>query len=194
MLLYPELLSNDQLIFIIKEVSKTINYCFIAFLIFGVNLSHCLQRHLRVENIERMSRCELIELFRNYCVPYGQRKYRDSGRGKVLNKTRHCSPEPVPKLNVFSNDQCNKNSRSNCDRIKPPPDILSGHMKRIKLDSLVGDLNSKRKMSIDSVSVNKYIMFFISTYKPYISLFKLSYVFRIQQLMKVLPVKKRKNL
>lgn len=112
---------------------------------------HCLQRHLRVENMERMSRCELIELFRNYCVPYGQRKYRDSGRGKVLNKNRNCSPEKVANLDVFCNNQCNKVSRSNYDRIKPPPDILSGHMKRIKLDSLVSDY-SKRKMSIDSVS------------------------------------------
>ncbi|KOB68291.1 Ashwin [Operophtera brumata] len=127
MLLYPELLSNNQLISIIQE------------------------RHLRVENIERMSRCDLIELFRNYCLPYGQRKYRDSGRGKVLNKTRHCCPEPAAKLNVFSNNQCSKVSRSNCDRIKPPPDILSGHMKRIKLDHFVSDVNnSKRKMSIDS--------------------------------------------
>lgn len=88
-------------------------------------------------------------------MPYGQRKYRDSGRGKVLNKTRHCSPEPAGKLNIFRNNQCNKVSRSNRDRIKPPPDILSGHMKRIKIDSLICDVNnSKRKMSIDSVSAS----------------------------------------
>lgn len=156
MLLYPELLSNDQLISIIQEVCKIKNRLVLLLFISSEipNLYHCLQRHLRIENIERMSRCDLIELFRNYCLPYGQRKYRDSGRGKVLNKTRNCCPEPVPKLNVFSNNQCNKVSRSNCDRIKPPPDILSGHMKRIKLDNLVCDVNnSKRKMSIDSVSI-----------------------------------------
>ncbi|XP_028042209.1 ashwin-like isoform X2 [Bombyx mandarina] len=56
MLLHPELLSNEQLTHIIE------------------------QRHLRIDGIEKMPRDDLLDLFHQYCVPYGQRKYRDSGR------------------------------------------------------------------------------------------------------------------
>lgn len=119
-----------------------------------------MQRHLHIGNLERMNRCELLEIFRNFCVPYGQRKYRDSGRGKVLNRTRHYSPEPAGKLVLHCDNHSNKTSRSNFDRIIPPPDILSGHMKRIKLESLAYDVNnSKRKMSIDSVSISLFFCF-----------------------------------
>lgn len=65
------------------------------------------------------------------------------------------SPEHVPKLNTLNISQ-NRKSQSNHDRIKPPPDLLSGHMKRIKLDK-VPEKNkivngTKRKMSVDEVS------------------------------------------
>lgn len=106
-----------------------------------------------------MARDQLLELFHHYCVPYGQRKYRDSGRGKVLNRSRHLSPETGPKLNtMYSNER--KSSHSSKDRIKPPPDLLSGHMKRIKIENKTfttfafKENNCKRKMSIDSVSIS----------------------------------------
>ncbi|CAH0399677.1 unnamed protein product [Chilo suppressalis] len=131
MLLHPELLSNDQLINIIQ------------------------QRHLHIPNVERMQRDELLELFHNFCVPYGQRKYKDTGRGKLLNQTRNMCSEPPVKLNVFNDSQSRKIPYpERCDRLKPPPDLLSGHLKRIKLDIRpVSDVNnSKRKMSIDSAT------------------------------------------
>lgn len=101
-----------------------------------------------------MDRCDLIELFKNYCVPYGQRKYRDSGRGKVLNKTRR-SPDPPPKLNILNHNRGRKMSIDGSERLKPPPDLLSGHMKRIKLENPIHseDTYCKRKMSVDSVSI-----------------------------------------
>ncbi|XP_026752982.1 ashwin-like isoform X2 [Galleria mellonella] len=97
MLLHPELLTNEQLIQIIEE------------------------RHLRVSNMESIPRHELLEIFHNYCVPYGQRKYRDTGRGKLLNKTRQTSPEPKSALN--NNNHCRKLSQPwPTERLKPPPD------------------------------------------------------------------------
>lgn len=114
-----------------------------------------------MQNLHRMARDELLELFHQFCVPYGQRKYRDSGRGKLLNKVRHTSPEPVVTLNIFSNNYGSKKSlRSTCDRLKPPPDLLSCHMKRIKLENKTQSNKSqnveinvhKRRMSVDDVS------------------------------------------
>ncbi|CAH0720214.1 unnamed protein product, partial [Brenthis ino] len=144
LLLHPELLSNGQLIQIIQE------------------------RHLRVENLHNMRRDELLDLFHQFCVPYGQRRYRDSGRGKILNKVRNVSPEQFKTLNTFQNSTTTtttttklnrKRLHSDCERLKRPPDILSGQMKRIKLDNsdsnnTVNDENkkSKRKMSIDAVT------------------------------------------
>ncbi|XP_034829033.1 ashwin-like [Maniola hyperantus] len=137
MLLHPELLTNEQLMQIIQE------------------------RHLRIQNLHRMARDELLDLFHQFCVPYGQRKYRDSGRGKVLNKVRPSSPEPVVKLNTFNYNSVSKKSlHSPCERLKPPPDLLSCHMKRIKLDNQAQNnkypsfsINvNKRKMSVDAVS------------------------------------------
>ncbi|XP_023943041.2 ashwin [Bicyclus anynana] len=137
MLLHPELLTNEQLIQIIQE------------------------RHLRVQNLHRMARDELLDLFHQFCVPYGQRKYKDSGRRKLLNKGRQPSPEPVVTLNTFNiNKESRKSLHSPCERLKPPPDILSCHMKRIKLDNKLQNSKSpcfdvnvhKRKMSVDDVS------------------------------------------
>ncbi|XP_041979877.1 ashwin-like [Aricia agestis] len=131
MLLHPELLTNEQLMSIIRE------------------------RHLRVPNIEMMDRDILLDVFHQYCVPYGQRKYRDSGRGKVLNKVRDMSPEQMHKLDTINNNIVHNSSyQREVDRLKPPPDMLSCQIKRIKLDSKPNDVTdgniSKRKMSIDS--------------------------------------------
>ncbi|XP_026752981.1 ashwin-like isoform X1 [Galleria mellonella] len=132
MLLHPELLTNEQLIQIIEE------------------------RHLRVSNMESIPRHELLEIFHNYCVPYGQRKYRDTGRGKLLNKTRQTSPEPKSALN--NNNHCRKLSQPwPTERLKPPPDQLSGRVKLLKLDNKSAFTNnivdtSKRKLCIDSGS------------------------------------------
>ncbi|CAB3254315.1 unnamed protein product [Arctia plantaginis] len=133
MLLHPELLTNEQLIYVIQE------------------------RHLRIPNIERMERDEILQIFHHYCVPYGQRKYRDSGRGRLLNRARPTSPESPSKLHTMVS-QCNKNTNPHCNRLKPPPDLLSGHMKRIKLENTTTPTNTrrnineiKRKMSIDSM-------------------------------------------
>lgn len=66
------------------------------------------------------------------------------------------SAECIPKLNTLDISQ-NRKFQSNHDRVKPPPDLLSGHMKRIRLDK-EPDTNklmngTKRKMSIDAVSI-----------------------------------------
>lgn len=111
--------------------------------------------------MESMPRDELLEVFHNYCVPYGQRKQKDSGRGKMLNKTRQISPEPSPKLNVFNDIQNRKQSHSFTERLKPAPDLLSGHVKRIKIENnvkIANDINiCKRKVTIDSVS-NEFLI------------------------------------
>lgn len=104
-----------------------------------------------------MARDDLLELFHRFCVPYGQRKNRDSGRGKELNKSRRMSPEHIIKLNTIDISQ-NRKFQSNHGRVKPPPDLLSGHMKRIKLDKEPEKIRlvngTKRKMSIDAVSTS----------------------------------------
>lgn len=113
-----------------------------------------------MENLQRMKRDELLDLFHQFCVPYGQRRYRDSGRGKVLNKIRNISPDSVTTLNTFDNKSTIKINRkkiySDSERLKPPPDILSGQMKRIKLDNNITSTDNmsrnKRKMSVDAVS------------------------------------------
>ncbi|XP_049872828.1 ashwin-like [Pectinophora gossypiella] len=131
LLLHPELLTNEQL----KDIIQ--------------------QRHLKIPYIEQMQRDDLLDLFHQFCVPYGQRRYRDSGRGKILNKTRQMSPERPPKFNTINTIESRKLSRTwSSDRIKPPPDLLSGHMKRIKLENKSPTVNKdvnniKRKMSVD---------------------------------------------
>ncbi|XP_013191662.1 ashwin [Amyelois transitella] len=132
MLLHPELLSNEQLILIIQE------------------------RHLRMPDMERLPRDELLEIFHHYCVPYGQRKYRDSGRGRILNKTRQTSPDPKTKLNSQINSQSRKLMHPwPSERLKPPPEVMSGHCKMIKLEAkfsstTINNDSSKRKSSIES--------------------------------------------
>lgn len=158
MLLYPELLSNEQLMCIIQEVGVVIKYSNrkVLVLFYRLNFYYCLQRHLRVDNIEIMSREDLIDLFRNYCVPYGQRKYRDTGRGKVLNKTRNFSPEPAPKLCDVNLNHSPQESHLKRERLKPPPEALGGQIKRIRVENNVNRDkldNIKRKMTIDSVSI-----------------------------------------
>ncbi|XP_072932483.1 ashwin-like [Epargyreus clarus] len=136
MLTHPELLSNQQLLAVIHE------------------------RHLRIPNVESMPRDDLLELFHNFCVPYGQRKYRDRGRGKILNKTRQMSPERPFNLNsmnhpVFSNQNKTMLHSDGYERLKPPPDALAGHMKRIKITTLALpiDNNLKRKIT-DTLSTD----------------------------------------
>ncbi|XP_045449775.1 ashwin-like [Melitaea cinxia] len=135
MLLHPELLSNDQLMQII------------------------LERHLRIENLQKKSRYDLLDLFHQYCVPYGQRKYRDSGRGKILNEFRMSNANSPTDLDIINNNYINrKKTYSNCERLKPSSDVLSGQMKRIKLDgnSTTGNsVTNKRKMSVDTVNTSE---------------------------------------
>ncbi|XP_047531075.1 ashwin-like [Vanessa atalanta] len=134
MLLHPELLSNEQLIQVIRE------------------------RHLRINNLQIKARDELLDLFHQFCVPYGQRKYRDSGRGKILNEVRMSNAESAKNLDAINNNYINnrKKSYSNTERLKPSSDMLSGQMKRIKLDgnniAFNNSHNNKRKMSIDAVN------------------------------------------
>ncbi|CAH2085010.1 unnamed protein product [Euphydryas editha] len=136
MLLHPELLSNEQLIQVIQE------------------------RHLRIENLRKKSRYDLLDLFHQYCVPYGQRKYRDSGRGKILNEFRMSNTDLAKTLDVINNNYISnrKKAYSNSERLKPSSDVLSGQMKRIKLDgnsTATGNvINNKRKMSIDTVNTS----------------------------------------
>ncbi|KAJ8723528.1 hypothetical protein PYW08_003440 [Mythimna loreyi] len=138
MLLHPELLSNEQLICIIQE------------------------RHLRIPNICHMQRDQLLDVFHHYCVPYGQRKYRDSGRGRMLNKTRQPSPQPTKKLNIMTNqDNKRNNNNLNCERLRPPPDCLSSQPKRIKIETTIAPITdatnfanmSKRKICIDPTTL-----------------------------------------
>lgn len=161
MLLHPELLTNEQLTYIIKEVCSPVNVLLLYQNKKKQAYLFCLyfQRHLRIPNIDGMKRDELLDIFHHYCVPYGQRKYRDSGRGRILNRTRPTSPEPARKLNTIV-ENGRKHTNPNCDRLKPAPDLLSGHMKRIKLETTVTPVkihdylnNIKRKMSVDSVSI-----------------------------------------
>ncbi|OWR49511.1 putative ashwin protein [Danaus plexippus plexippus] len=142
MLLHPELLPNEKLIQIIHE------------------------RHLRIPNLSNMSRPELLGLFHQFCLPYGQRRYRDSGRGKILNKCRQLSPDRTVTMAIsdkqrnsltcsqVSDNGLNKIShRSNEDRPEPAPDVLSGQIKRIKIDrSTPNGSGAKRKSNVDPVS------------------------------------------
>lgn len=121
------------------------------------------QRHLRIPNMGNMRRDELLDIFHHYCVPYGQRKYRDTGRGKLLNKTRQSGPEPAKKLNIMNNQEI-KHSKGNpnCDTLRPPlEDFLSSNVKRIKIETTISPITNtdffnmnKRKIAIDSVSIS----------------------------------------
>lgn len=102
-----------------------------------------------MSNLNNMPRDELLEIFHHFCVPYGQRKYRDTGRGKVLNKSRPMSPQRNQTITIHNN---RKSAPADYfERVKPPPDLLAGHMKRIKLENKINEYHLKRKMSIDSV-------------------------------------------
>lgn len=111
-------------------------------------------------NLHTMQRDELLSIFHQYCVPYGQRKYKDSGRGKVLNKNRNSNSESPSKPNTIYNGIINTNNYQlkfkryhEDDLLKPPPD--TGHIKRIKLDgNLVRETDKfKRKVPVDQVSI-----------------------------------------
>ncbi|KAG7298851.1 hypothetical protein JYU34_017304 [Plutella xylostella] len=130
-LLHPYLLSNQQLISSLQE------------------------RHLCV-NLEEMDRDHLLELFHHYCVPLSQRRYRDSGRGRILNKNRNLPADSTP--DWVKSENLNKAVKHHSERIKPPPDLLSGHIKRIKISVEVeatpmtqdSHETHKRKYSMDT--------------------------------------------
>lgn len=117
----------------------------------------CFQRHLCV-NLEEMDRDHLLELFHHYCVPLSQRRYRDSGRGRILNKNRNLPADSTP--DWVKSENLNKAVKHHSERIKPPPDLLSGHIKRIKISVEVeatpmtqdSHETHKRKYSMDTVS------------------------------------------
>lgn len=79
-----------------------------------------------------MPRDMLLEIFHNFCVPYAQRR-KDGNRNK--NKTRKCdvSSSLLTKVDIVCSHQ-SKLLHICSDNLKPPPDILAGHMKRIKLN------------------------------------------------------------
>lgn len=62
-------------------------------------------------------------------------------------------------LDVINNNYINrKKTYSSCERLKPSSDVLSGQMKRIKLDgnsTTANCVTNKRKMSVDTVSICK---------------------------------------
>ncbi|XP_059052981.1 uncharacterized protein LOC131847418 [Achroia grisella] len=134
MLLHPELLTNDQLIHIIHE------------------------RHLHFTNMDSIPRHELLEIFHSYCVPFGQRKPRDTGRGR-MNRNRQTSPEPKSVLINVNNVNCNRKQLHPwpTERLKPAPDQLCGRVKLVRLDIKSEFVNnvvdmSKRKLCIDSTT------------------------------------------
>lgn len=105
-----------------------------------------------------MDRDHLLELFHHYCVPLSQRRYRDSGRGRILNKNRNLPADSTP--DWVKSENLNKAVKHHSERIKPPPDLLSGHIKRIKISVEVeatpmtqdSHETHKRKYSMDTVS------------------------------------------
>lgn len=112
-----------------------------------------------------MTRDSLLEVFHSYCVPYAQRRCKDNGRGNIrnINKMRSVNAQEtlITHVDIVDSVQ-NRVIRLNTEGLKPPPDLLSGHMKRIKLTTEI-DKRSSFNCDVNIIKRN-FIGNHVSTY------------------------------
>lgn len=124
-LLYPELMSQDELIAVLK------------------------QRYIQNEDLPSLSKEGLVELYYSYVLPLPQRKYRLNRRGKEMTKKQIVmakkrkisstdgSEPPKKKSSADSSSRLlsSFNITSHGERLKPPPSCIDYSKKKISLSS-----------------------------------------------------------
>ncbi|XP_033739652.1 ashwin-like [Pecten maximus] len=126
--LYPELLSKDGLLDILR------------------------QRYVNHPDIERLEKDDLVELYYKYVIPLPQRKYRMNRRGREMTKKqillakkrKIMAPDETEPAKKRQHEDSTTNSRfitsfndpSKAEnRLKPPPSCIDFKKKTIKLGS-----------------------------------------------------------
>ncbi|KAH9525311.1 hypothetical protein Btru_001030 [Bulinus truncatus] len=127
-LLYPDLMSKDGLLYILKQ-------------------RYIEQQHV---NIENLSKEDLVDLYNRYILPLPQRKYRSNRRGKemckkqtILSKKRHLQLNDIadqPTQKKMHQD-LDPNHKYSGERLKPPPSSAANGRTVIKLGSSRNDFH-----------------------------------------------------
>ncbi|XP_013070363.1 ashwin-like [Biomphalaria glabrata] len=115
--LYPDLMSKDGLLYILK------------------------QRYIDQHNydLENLNKEDLIDLYNQYILPLPQRKYRSNRRGNEMCKKQIISSKKRASEFKDDSDQPAKRqqmitmAQGSGDRLKPPPSSASGNNKVVKL-------------------------------------------------------------
>ncbi|XP_077294916.1 uncharacterized protein LOC143917306 [Arctopsyche grandis] len=129
-LLYPELLSTETLLQVL------------------------LERRVKVERLENMTRERLIEIFTQYCLPYGQRKCRRAMQENAIKS----SESIVGNLNERSTD-FNKNinnkkesDQTECDlHLRKKPKLDETNSDCVDVNGAVNNCKRKTSYSLETI-------------------------------------------
>ncbi|XP_023727696.1 ashwin isoform X2 [Cryptotermes secundus] len=113
-------------------------------------------RCVKLQNMNSMSKAQLVEIFYRIATPLPQRIYKDNRRGRLLTKMRRKQERSRKKAEIIEKKSSisygfseastshEHGSHSTGDRLKPPPDTVHFEHKKIKLNSSSGsdDLKS----------------------------------------------------
>ncbi|KAL4233892.1 hypothetical protein ACF0H5_008565 [Mactra antiquata] len=144
-LLYPELMSKNDLISVLK------------------------QRYIKTDTLEFQDKDELVELYNKYILPLPQRKYKKNRRGRemtkkqilVSKKRRHTtdSTEEQPEIKKKSTGKLLTSfdlPSGEGDRLKPPPSCINTTRKTIKLSSSNKSDTQTVSSTLDKLHINNH--------------------------------------
>jgi len=147
--LYPDLLSKDGLIYILK------------------------QRYIGQsdEELEKMEKEDLVNLYYSYILPRPQRQYKQNRRGREMTKKQIImakkrklelpDEKAEPSKKKFAPNNKSAGLVNSFDiptsRLKPPPSCVNFEKKTVKLNSSSTTKNEQEKVSLNKPSPNKTI-------------------------------------
>ncbi|KDR22614.1 ashwin-like [Zootermopsis nevadensis] len=117
-------------------------------------------RCVKLQNLNFLSKAQLVKIFYQVAVPLPQREYKDNRRGKLLTRLRR-----KQEINSQKTDDSGKKSSITCGfseastshglhgtgvRLKPPPDTINFEHKKIKLRS-----SSSRSDDLESIQIKR---------------------------------------
>lgn len=142
--LYPELLSQDRLVEILR------------------------QRYIRRTDLEQLQKDELVDLYYKFIIPLPQRTYRQNRRGQEMTRRQATMENQRVTSSQGEENSDRKRMRnsgpesrfltsynlpSTGERIKPPPSCIDFGKKKIKLSS--GSATSTENKSATNTAVGK---------------------------------------
>lgn len=119
-------------------------------------------RCMKLQNMNSMSKAQLVEIFYRVAAPLPQRNYKDNRRGRLLTKMRRKQERSREKIETIEKKSSitygfneastshEHGSHSTGDRLKPPPDTKNFEHKKIKLN-----FSSSRSNDLESIRMKR---------------------------------------